>query len=181
MFARQKYSSVLLCAVLLCVLCTMNTSMALAQYGSGQNRDRSGANHAGQNGGGHHGGGHNSGGHGHHQSNYRNGFQNGNFNRYSNNWLYGVGSLYYPQNYNYGYYQRPYPYHLDYYRMRYGGSYEPYAGNLYGPPLVQQYVAPTYVNPPYVSPPYVAPGVVSPPYVPGPNSSIRNYSGAYYW
>lgn len=33
-------------------------------------------------------------------------------------------------------YQRPYPYHLDYYRMRYGGSYAPYFGNLYGTPQV---------------------------------------------
>lgn len=35
-----------------------------------------------------------------------------------------------------GSFQRPYPYHLDYYRMRYGGSYAPYFGNLYGPPDV---------------------------------------------
>lgn len=33
-----------------------------------------------------------------------------------------------------GWYQRPYPYHLDYYKMRYNGSYEPYFGNIYGPP-----------------------------------------------
>ncbi|MGI9457235.1 MAG: hypothetical protein ACR2NU_11785 [Aeoliella sp.] len=33
-------------------------------------------------------------------------------------------------------FQRPYPYHLDYYRMRYGGDYAPYFGNLYGPPAV---------------------------------------------
>jgi hypothetical protein len=33
-----------------------------------------------------------------------------------------------------GSFQRPYPYHLDYYRMKYGGSYAPYFGNLYGPP-----------------------------------------------
>jgi hypothetical protein len=33
-------------------------------------------------------------------------------------------------------FRRPYPYHLDYYRMRYGGSYEPYFGNLYGPPII---------------------------------------------
>jgi hypothetical protein len=33
-------------------------------------------------------------------------------------------------------FQRPYPYHLDYYRMRYGGSYEPYHGFLYGTPKV---------------------------------------------
>src|SRR5262249_20611369 len=36
---------------------------------------------------------------------------------------------------------RPYPYHLDYYRMKYGGSYAPYFGNLYGPPQVY---APSY-------------------------------------
>ncbi|MCA9241586.1 MAG: hypothetical protein KDA37_15355 [Planctomycetales bacterium] len=35
-----------------------------------------------------------------------------------------------------GTFQRPYPYHLDYYRQRYGGSYAPYFGNLYGPPGV---------------------------------------------
>ncbi len=37
--------------------------------------------------------------------------------------------------------QRPYPYHLDYYKVRYGGSYAPYFGNLYGPP--------TYLGPGY--------------------------------
>jgi hypothetical protein len=35
-----------------------------------------------------------------------------------------------------GWFQRPYPYHLDYYRMRYGGSYAPYFGNISGPPVV---------------------------------------------
>lgn len=35
-----------------------------------------------------------------------------------------------------GSFTRPYPYHLDYYRMRWGGSYEPYYGNIYGPPNV---------------------------------------------
>ena len=38
-------------------------------------------------------------------------------------------------SYEGGWFQRPYPYHLDYYKMRYGGSYEPYFGNLYGPPV----------------------------------------------
>jgi hypothetical protein len=38
-------------------------------------------------------------------------------------------------------FQRPYPYHLDYYRMKYGGGYDPYFGNLYGPPI--------YLVPPY--------------------------------
>jgi hypothetical protein len=42
-------------------------------------------------------------------------------------------------------FQRPYPYHLDYYRMRYGGSYAPYFGNLYGPPQVV--TAPPYYGP----------------------------------
>lgn len=35
-----------------------------------------------------------------------------------------------------GSFQRPYPYHLDYYKQRYNGGYEPYQGNLYGPPSV---------------------------------------------
>ncbi len=42
-------------------------------------------------------------------------------------------------------FQRSYPYHLDYYRQAYGGSYEPYFGFLYGTPAVY---APTYVFPP---------------------------------
>lgn len=46
-----------------------------------------------------------------------------------------------------GWYQRPYPYHLDYYKMRYGGSYAPYFGNLYGPPQVV--TAPPYYGPYY--------------------------------
>jgi hypothetical protein len=44
-----------------------------------------------------------------------------------------------------GWFQRPYPYHLDYYKMRYGGSYAPYFGNLYGPPQVV--TAPPYYGP----------------------------------
>lgn len=46
-----------------------------------------------------------------------------------------------------GWFQRPYPYHLDFYRMRYGGSYAPYFGNLYGTPQVVNY-------PPYYGPYY---------------------------
>jgi hypothetical protein len=46
-----------------------------------------------------------------------------------------------------GWVQRPYPYHLDYYKMRYGGSYAPYFGNLYGPPQVV--TAPPYYGPYY--------------------------------
>jgi hypothetical protein len=52
-----------------------------------------------------------------------------------------------PQQFNAGWFQRPYPYHLDYYRMRYGGSYAPYFGNLYGPPQVV--TAPPYYGPYY--------------------------------
>jgi hypothetical protein len=48
---------------------------------------------------------------------------------------------------NAGWFQRPYPYHLDYYKMRYGGSYAPYFGNLYGPPQVV--TAPPYYGPYY--------------------------------
>ena len=48
---------------------------------------------------------------------------------------------------NAGWFQRPYPYHLDYYRMRYSGSYAPYFGNLYGPPQVV--TAPPYYGPYY--------------------------------
>jgi hypothetical protein len=48
---------------------------------------------------------------------------------------------------NAGWYQRPYPYHLDYYKMRYGGSYAPYFGNLYGTPQVV--TAPPYYGPYY--------------------------------
>ena len=47
------------------------------------------------------------------------------------NWNGGYG--YYPQQFSGSYFTRPYPYHLDYYKMRYGGSYAPYYGNLYGP------------------------------------------------
>ena len=43
-----------------------------------------------------------------------------------------------------GSFQRPYPYHLDYYRMKYGGSYAPYFGNLYGPPNYYYYGQPYY-------------------------------------
>jgi hypothetical protein len=56
---------------------------------------------------------------------------------------------------NAGWFQRPYPYHLDYYRMRYGGSYAPYFGNLYGPPQVV--TAPPYYGPYYGE--YVQPGI----------------------
>ena len=41
--------------------------------------------------------------------------------------------------YQNGWYQRPYPFHLDYYRMQYGGSYDPYFGNIYGPPRIYNF------------------------------------------
>ena len=54
-----------------------------------------------------------------------------------------------------GSFQRPYPYHLDYYKMRYGGSYAPYYGNLYGTP----FGTPQVVNyPPYYGPYYTGNG-----------------------
>jgi hypothetical protein len=59
----------------------------------------------------------------------------------------GAGSKRFAPQVNAGWFQRPYPYHLDYYRMRYGGSYAPYFGNLYGPPQVV--TAPPYYGPYY--------------------------------
>lgn len=76
-----------------------------------------------------------------------------------------------PQTVVANHFQRPYPYHLDYYRMRYGGSYAPYFGNMYGVPQV---VAPFYGYPPVpygahyggydygTTPPFVPP-VAAPP------------------
>lgn len=58
-------------------------------------------------------------------------------NRFAHQWV--------PPQVNAGSFQRPYPYHLDYYKMRYGGSYAPYFGNLYGPPQVV--TAPPYYGP----------------------------------
>jgi hypothetical protein len=57
---------------------------------------------------------------------------------------------------NSAWFQRPYPYHLDYYKMRYGGSYAPYFGNLYGPPQVV--TAPPYYGPFYGGFEYANPG-----------------------
>jgi hypothetical protein len=56
--------------------------------------------------------------------------------------FYGYHNPRYSQSYGFGWLQRPYPYHLDYYKMKYGGSYEPYFGNLYGPPVFNQFFAP---------------------------------------
>ncbi len=72
----------------------------------------------------------------------------------------GPGGSYYPPNqfgpehqapaaYQSQWFRRPYPYHLDYYRMRYGGSYAPYFGNIYGPSVL--FFAPPY---PYYGSPY---------------------------
>lgn len=40
-----------------------------------------------------------------------------------------------PQQTSSSWFQRPYPYHLDYYKMKWGGTYAPYFGNLYGTPF----------------------------------------------
>lgn len=71
-----------------------------------------------------------------------------------------------------GTFQRPYPYHLDYYKQRYGGSYEPYFGNLYGPPNVVLggvyggYGAPVY------APPYGYPAAADYPAAPAATQAI---------
>ena len=90
-----------------------------------------------------------------------------------------------------GSFQRPYPYHLDYYRMKYGGSYAPYFGNLYGPPNYYYYGQPYYGDyspyygsngyPPggtmggygngYGGPGYGGPGYGGPPAWTGPGGS----------
>src|SRR5690606_34362013 len=49
------------------------------------------------------------------------------------------------------FFQRPYPYHLDYYRMKYGGGYDPYFGNLYGPPQFNLFYGPQFN--PFFGPP----------------------------
>jgi hypothetical protein len=68
------------------------------------------------------------------------GNQSGNWNNDWNNWnkrdRRGRRNRFFPQQQfsaNAFSFTRPYPYHLDYYRMRWGGSYAPYYGNLYGP------------------------------------------------
>jgi hypothetical protein len=183
MQAKQNTRSIVLCALLFCGLAGMDPSAALAQYGYNPSVSRPRGVHTG---------GGFSGGQGYHRSNYPS-HNRGQYGQRGNSFYGGFGNYgqsgfgipYYPQNFNYGYYQRPYPYHLDYYRMRYGGSYEPYAGNLYGPPMVQAptYVAPTTVNPAYDYPPDAGPQEAAPPYVPSAHSpaSVRNYGGAYYW
>jgi hypothetical protein len=70
-------------------------------------------------------------------------------------------------------FQRPYPYHLDFYRQAYGGSYEPYFGFLYGTPSV--YAPTNLVSPigpafdiygPSQPPAYDAPGPADAPPAP---------------
>jgi hypothetical protein len=66
------------------------------------------------------------------------GNQSGNRNNGWNNWNgrgrrgRGFNNGFFPQQFSGSFFTRPYPYHLDYYRMRWGGSYAPYYGNLYG-------------------------------------------------
>jgi len=86
-------------------------------------------------------------------------------------------------------FQRPYPYHLDYYRWKWGGSYAPYFGNLYGPPQVyapQQVYAP--VNEPSGAPPAgydgyhgdpVPEGELPEPALEVPASNYRGYTPFY--
>jgi hypothetical protein len=69
---------------------------------------------------------------------------------------YGHNTSWVAPHVNAGWFQRPYPYHLDYYKMRYGGSYAPYFGNLYGPPQVV--TAPPYYGPYYGGYEYGYPG-----------------------
>jgi hypothetical protein len=77
-----------------------------------------------------------------------------------------------PPHVNAAWFQRPYPYHLDYYKMRYGGSYAPYFGNLYGPPQVV--TAPPYYGPYYGGFEYANPGdgAFNVPYSANPNGPI---------
>ncbi|MFO0792278.1 MAG: hypothetical protein U0805_22695 [Pirellulales bacterium] len=60
----------------------------------------------------------------------------GDWRRRSGDWRgYGNGRSGMMPQISSGWFQRPYPYHLDYYKMRWGGSYAPYFGNLYGVPF----------------------------------------------
>jgi hypothetical protein len=92
------------------------------------------------------------------------------YQRHAFDWLHrgghwqGRGRMWPASQASAGWFQRPYPYHLDYYRMRYGGSYAPYFGNLYGPPQVV--TAPPYYGPYYGG--YGAYGGYGPPVDYGP-------------
>jgi hypothetical protein len=62
------------------------------------------------------------------------GQQDGNWQGHQNDWQHRQVPRQFSSQTNAGSFQRPYPFHLDYYRMKWGGSYAPYFGNLYGPP-----------------------------------------------
>jgi len=139
---------------LACCCVAMLAEPAAAQQGGKYSRGNNGGGYSGNYGGGNYG---------RNQSNY--GWGNSSqhhagYGRHDKQWQ---GFPQHSPYYNYGFYQRPYPFHLDYYRMKYQGSYEPYAGNLYGPPLIQQFVTPQFFPTPFNA---------------GP---MRNFSGAYYW
>jgi hypothetical protein len=74
--------------------------------------------------------------------NWNNGWQKGNFGRKDRRFF----QQQFP-NVQSNWFTRPYPYHLDFYKMKYGGSYAPYFGNIYGPPQVV--TAPPYYGPYY--------------------------------
>ena len=65
---------------------------------------------------------------------------------------------------------RPYPYHLDFYKMKYGGSYAPYFGNLYGPPQV-------VTAPPYYGPYYGNWGLGAGGYENGSPAGVNGFNG----
>lgn len=65
---------------------------------------------------------------------------------------------------------RPYPYHLDFYKMKYGGSYAPYFGNLYGPPQV-------VTAPPYFGPYYGGWGLGAGGFENGPPNGFNGFNG----
>ncbi|MEX0642931.1 MAG: hypothetical protein WD468_09540 [Pirellulales bacterium] len=75
-------------------------------------------------------------------NNWNNGWQNGDFGRKDRRFFQQQ-----IPNVQSNWFTRPYPYHLDFYKMKYGGSYAPYFGNLYGPPQVV--TAPPYFGPYY--------------------------------
>ncbi len=81
----------------------------------------------------------------------------------------------YQSQVNAGSFQRPYPYHLDYYRAKWGGSYAPYFGNLYGPPNYFNYGQPYYGD---YSPYYGSGGYPSGGYGNGFGGSGYGSSGA---
>jgi hypothetical protein len=99
-----------------------------------------------------------------------------------NNWYGGP----YAQQFSGNYFTRPYPYHLDYYRMKYGGSYAPYYGNLYGqpnsvyPPQYNGDYGPNYYGPDGGGPNY-GNGEQTMPSTSYPPSGPENTSGHWAW